>query len=298
VDIDLKRKTLMAPSVNRITLVTFTYPNEGADVILKDWIDFVGDSLSSVMVVSPACFEDSPVFKRWKTLSPMLEFLFIGEVDQHPDQYYALGVLTAMAQVPTEYCLFVKLDVLPFRHGNDRWVVEGIEKIIAMEAFALTGSERWPGTDVIDPQYGKTHRISLNFALYQPKRYLEIIQASNPRFVTLAHECKVRFEDRFSLESGIEEWLEATGGFNLVRQEDDDWSVFHIHQFDDALRRIRELYRDRICIDAFLNRIDPDRKEPWEYHPWERYYGMPRPWLLKRIRILCGELRRRIFSSQ
>jgi hypothetical protein len=282
----------MAHPTNCITLVTFTYPNEGADVILKDWVDFTGAALGSIMVVSPACFQESPIFKRWKDAFPSIEFLFIGDPEEHPDQYYALGVLMAMEQVRNEFCLFVKLDVLPFRKGNDHWVDEGIAKVNSTKAFALTGSDRWPKTQAIDARYGTTHRISLNFALYRPKQYLEIVETSNPEFVKKARDCKVEFKDRFSLESSVEEWLESSGGFNLVRHEDHDWSVFHIHQFDDALSRIREKYRKRIGLDPFLNRIDPDRKEPWEYHPWERHYGTPRPNLIKRLRIRIGKWRK------
>lgn len=289
---------LMAKSINRVTLVIFTYPNEGADVVLKDWADFVGDALASIMVVSPACFQESPIFERWKAIFPSLEFLFVGDPSEHPDQYYALGVLTAMERVRTEFCLFAKLDVLPFRNGNDQWIDEGIAKINSTGAFSLTGSERWPHTQIVDARYGKTHRISLNFALYRPKQYLNIVETSNPEFVKLARDCKVSFKDRFSLESSVEDWLEASGGFNLVRQEDRDWSVFHVHQFDEALSRIRELYRQRIHIGPFLNRIDADRKEPWEYHPWERYYGMPKPGFLKRLRIRIGEWRQRLRGTK
>ena len=288
----------MAPSSNHVTLVTLTYPNEGAEVILKDWVDFVGDALASILVVSPACFQESPIFKRWLTLFPTLRFLFVGDPKGHPDQYFALGVLTAMEQVQTEFCLFVKLDVLPFRNGNDHWVDESIAKLISNGAFAFTGSERWPKTEFIDANYGKTHRISLNFAVYRPKQYLEIVEKSNPRFVKLARECKTTFEDRFSLESSVEQWLESNGGFNLVRSEDANWSVFHIHQFDEALARIRGRYRDRIGINAFLNRIDPNRKEPWEYHPWDRYYGMPRPGFLRRVRIRLGALRQSLLNGK
>jgi hypothetical protein len=287
----------MGHPLNRITLVTFTYPNDGADVIFKDWIEFVGDTLASIMVVSPACFQNSPIFQEWKDTFPSLELLFVGDPNEQPDQYYALGVLTAMEQVPTEFCLFVKLDVLPFRYGSSQWADEAIEQIKSTGAFALTGSERWPNTEAIGSRYGRTHRISLNFALYRPKQYLAVLERSNPEFIKLARECKASFSDRFRLESCIEQWLEQSGGFNLVRQEDLNWSVFHIHQFDEALSSIRVRYRERVGIEPFLNRIDPYRKEPWEYHPWERYYGMPSIGLLKRIRIHFGALRHRLFGG-
>ena len=80
----------------------------------------------------------------------------------------------------------------------------------------------------------------------------------------------------------------------LVKHDAQDWSVFHVNVWGDALRKVRASYSGRRGVRRFFNTGKPLRR-PLRY-PWQKYYGFPRPPFLRLMRIVLGRWRRTLFG--
>jgi hypothetical protein len=265
------------------TLVTYSTGSVMVREVLDDWMEFLSPRPRAVVVAIPGEPAPPPIYGQLRDEGRIDRLLVIQPLGRSVNQTALAGTRAMFEAAETEWILDIRLDVLPYRIGFDRWVTDLLRVVDEHGYFGFTGSFR--ARDLVPGPGGfsKTQRFSENFAFFRRDEFLDLIDKH------LAPGESVRW----AYELIVEAHLEATGNYNLFRPETPEWTVFHINQWGEDLRRIREQYRARRNIAPFMN--TGVRLGPTEVRPrWEKYYGYPRPPLLKRARRFVGAWRRKL----
>ncbi|HKK17845.1 MAG TPA: hypothetical protein VJ952_04105, partial [Opitutales bacterium] len=207
------------------------------------------------------------------------------------------GVRAAAEAVTTEWALFAKLDTLPYRNGHNGWLEEAMQKVATDGHMGLTGGfcghTPYRKLKPVGESYATSNKFSNNFTIMRISEWLEIEHRDvGPNFdgpVPLSMGDAVR---RFADEVAIERVMEQSRRYLLVRLEDIDWSVFHVNQWGETLRRIRIKYLNREKVGPHLC---SDTRYHWKVFDWQLYYEHPEPTLSERLyqyaRYLYGRIR-------
>lgn len=283
-------------TLDKLAFCTYSTGSIMVREVLEDWLSFLGGRPKQIVfAVSPS---DNPALIYHELLAEGLidDIVYVDLRGRSVQETDAEGIRAAIEAAKTDWILFTKLDTLPYRTGHEHWLDEAMQIIKKHNCLGLTGS--FPSLDMqpLEPGYSKTQKFSNNFAILQPAQWLEILDTyvgKNLDGLLAQNPLYTKDYLRFATEAAIEAFLQDNHRYMLVRQETPEWTVFHINVWGEQLRKVRDRYLARENILPYLNTGTPQKIG---YHPWEVYYGYPKPPLLKQIRNFVGFWRRKIFK--
>jgi hypothetical protein len=243
--------------------------------ILGDWFDFLGGKPGEVVVV------DGGSDRR--TQDVCWELFHEGRIDKlqlirsdHPENsksrcYVQEYQVAAIAGRP--YLLFVKIDTLPFRTGNEQWLAEAVSYLDRPEVFAVSGAFNWDCKDRDAwPGWYYSRSCTENFALMKRDRFVAAMEEYAGDFIRAGfHGPNPAGEEgkngRFLIESGFSGFMKKHDLFSLVREDDHEWTILHTNLRGEDLMAWREKFYRREGVEACVRR---QRRSPY---PYGIYYG-------------------------
>src|SRR6056297_2192430 len=136
----------------------------------------------------------------------------------------------------TPWCLRVALDTIPyFADEADNWLSRAIDMMVANDWLFLTGSTRNYRADrrLDEDGFLLTQRVSVNFFLIRPERWLTIFDA----FVAAQPEYK-----RFFPEGAIERYCADNDVWGLRLENTGTRRVFHVQEWGERIADIRRAF--------------------------------------------------------
>ncbi|MFM7425242.1 MAG: glycosyltransferase family 2 protein [Elainella sp.] len=280
--------------LGQVSLVTANY-GEGvvfAEVI-NDWFEFLGGKPGEVVVVD--CGSDASTQNIcWQLFQSgvidKLQLIHSSNDDFGRDKGY-IKEYTAGAIASKPYVLLFKTDTLPYREGNEEWLVDAVAYLDRDDVFAVGGSfnlpskhhEAWAG-------WYFSHKCSYNFALMKREKFMAAVHEFANNFVLAGFQgenpAAKTMQDRYFTEVAFEDYMERHNLYTLVKVEEPNWTVFHTNTHDERLKQVREQYRARRKIKKYMNLGNSDEAlDPAK----ALYYGFPTAGPLKRLRIAFGK---------
>ncbi|MEG4518175.1 MULTISPECIES: hypothetical protein [unclassified Microcoleus] len=283
---------------NNLTFCTFSTSQIMVREVLEDWLSFLGGRPKQVIfAVSPAD-KPPPIYQELLAEGLIDELVYVDWRGRSVGETEPEGVRVAIEAAKTDWILLAKLDTLPYRKGHENWLDEVMQTVQKYNCFGFTGSFPSPDMQSLEPGYSKTQKFSNNFSIFRGTEWIEVIDyyVGKKFDGPVAKNALYTKESlRFANEAAIESFLEKNQRYMLVRWETPEWTVFHVNIWGEQLRQIRDRYLARKDISAFLN---TGRPQQIGFHPWELYYGYPKPPLLERFKIFVGRWRRIIFRNE
>lgn len=262
-----------------------------ADVI-QDWFKFLGGKPGEVVVVD--CGSDA------ETQTIYWEMFQKGLVDKlqliHPDsddfgkEKGYIKEYTAGAIASKPYLLLFKSDTLPFREGNEDWLIEAISYLDREDVFAISGSWNLP-SKCCDAWKGWyfSKKLSYNFALIKREMFMAAAHEFSNDFILSGFRGKnpaaETGQDRYFIEVAFEKYLEHHDLYTLCKVEDPSFTIFHTNVHEERLKKVRDKYLARDGIREFIN-IGNSNEVPDPARA--KYYGMPSESLIRQIQIGFG----------
>ncbi len=297
--------------LSQISLITANY-GEGVVLaeVINDWFDFLGGKPGEVVVID--CGSDSKTQNVcWNLFQngviDKLQLIHSSNDDFGRDKGY-IKEYTAGAIASKPYVLVFKTDTLPYREGNEDWLVDAVEYLERNDVFAVGGSYNMPCKhhDAWEGWYF-SHKCSYNFALMKRDKFMAAAHEFANDFILAGFQgenpAAKTMQDRYFIEVAFERYMERHKLYTLVKIEEPGWTVFHTNTHDERLRQVREQYRARRQIKKYMNAGNSDEiPDPAR----AIYYGFPPPPLHKRLRIAFGksafgpwwqEVKRQIFKK-
>ncbi|AFZ04659.1 hypothetical protein Osc7112_0011 [Oscillatoria nigro-viridis PCC 7112] len=266
--------------------------------VLEDWLSFLGGRPKQVIfAVSPAD-KPPPIYQELLAEGLIDELVYVDLRGRSVGETDAEGIRVAIEAAKTDWVLLAKLDTLPYRKGHENWLDEVMQTVQKYNCFGFTGSFPSPDMQSLEPGYSKTQKFSNNFSIFRGTEWIEVIDSyvgKNFDGAVAKNALYTKESLRFANEAAIESFLEKNQRYMLVRWETPEWTVFHVNVWGEQLRQIRDRYLARKDISSFLN---TGRPQLIGFHPWDLYYGYPKPPLLERFKIFVGRWRRIIFRNQ
>ena len=280
--------------LTQITLCTYSTGSEMVREVLDDWLEFLGGRPKRVIFAVSSSGAIPVIYETLRSEGKIDEILVIEAQGRSVLVIEPLAVRRAIEAAPTEWILLIKLDTLPYRSGHSDWLEKCMSEVQNRGFLGMTGSFRPDDARPIAPCYSSTQKYSNNFSIFRKKDWLQIIPAELVSGLdAIIDNVSYSMEDlRFAPEAAIEAHLRRTGNWMLTRNEDSDWSVFHVNVWGARLGQIRNRYRRREKLGPFLHTGVPPRFPL--VHPWQWWYGTSPPSLLKRVRIWIGRKRREL----
>jgi hypothetical protein len=283
---------------NDLTFCTFSTSKTLVREVLEDWLSFLGGRPNKIIfAVSPAD-NPPPIYQELLAEGLIDEIVHVDLRGRSVGETDAEGIRAAIEAAKTEWILLAKLDTLPYRKGHENWLDEAMQTVKKYNCFGFTGSFPSPDMQSLEPGYSKTQKFSNNFSIFRGTEWIEIIDKYvGKKFDGAVAKNSVYSKEslRFANEAAIETFLEKNERYMLVRWETPEWTVFHINLWGEQLRQVRDRYLARTDINSSLNTGRPQRIG---FHPWELYYGYPKPPLIDRFKMFVGRWRRIIFKNQ
>lgn len=177
------------------------------------------------------------------------------------------------------------------------WIDRLIDDIERHGYWGATGSFR--PFDVRQGACGGfvTQCFSQNFAVFRREEWLQAVESEGGDLVRRMAIRHLVPGDRFETERAVDAYVRKKGLLLRFVADTSERSIFHVNQWGDRLLELRQRYRRREGIEPYLNVPVPEPGGLGEVHPWQRYYGHPKPPLLKRLRIWAGKHRRRLLGK-
>jgi len=198
------------------------------------------------------------------------------------------GIMTLLEAAQHDWIVHANFDVIPYRAGNENWLRD-LDHEIRKDSnlVGATGSFRTMFIEPRKDKYFETRSFSANFTYISKSYWKRCIDS----FLALASinepECKnlqILEKNRFIIEYAVESQLFGSGKRLLFREEDIDWTVFHINKWEEELAPIRSAYLKRRKIEPHLNLGSRAKLMPWQTPKHKLYYGWPKPNLVMRIK--------------
>lgn len=274
----------MSHFTDELSFVTFSCGTILLEEVLDDWIQFLeGRPKDIIFAVPPKRFA-SPVYEELKAKGKIDTIIYLPDKDYEACPMENEAMFQVAEAADTEWLLFARLDTLPYRAAHVSWLDAAMEKVKTAEHLGLTGGfyghTPYRTLRPAGPGYATSNKFSNNFSIIRRKDWLEIeYETIGREFSGAFYTSKGALMRRFAQEVAIERHMDISGRYMLVRLEDEDWSVFHVNQWDDDLAVIRERYLLRDSIEPFLCRDTTFRNLRFD---WEKYYGYPDPSLRQR----------------
>jgi hypothetical protein len=279
--------------LNDITLCTFSTSHDMVREVLENWLTFLGGRPKQI-ICSVSTTNYPPPHSQLQGEGLIDQIAYLEPCNRTPQDIDPDARLAAIKAAKTNWILSVSLDTIPFRKGEENWLDDALSAVEQHKCFGFTGSFNAPDMQPLGDGYSKTQYFSLNFAIFRRTDWLKIIDTylgSNLDGPLIQNLNLKESNFRFRQEAAVVAFLRENQQYMLVRQETPQWTVFHVNVWGKQLRNVRERYLARKNIHPYLNTGMPEKKR---FYPWDRYYGYPKPSLLKRMRIWFGKKRRDI----
>ncbi len=281
--------------MEKVSLCTYSTGQKMVRAVLEDWRRFAGPAIGEVVVAVSSQGDPPQVYRQLEDEGVIDRLIVIPANGRSVNDIDTVGIVACLQAAKCDYALLTKLDTLPHRDGNENWLAEALGKIRKQNLWGMTGSFRPDQARPLDDRYSLTRQFSNNFALLKPADYIDavrdhcgdwVLDPQSPSSTELGF-------DRFDTERAVDLWLEKQDRDLLYREEQPDWTVFHVNVWGDTLERVRERFLKRRGIAKYLNRSE------LSYGPyqWQNYYSHPKPNLVKRTRVHVGAWRRAITQS-
>lgn len=285
----------LSGALGRVSMVCANYGNGAAfGDVLHDWFGFLGGRPGEVVVVDGGS-DDQTQRVCW-------ELFRAGDIDRlelispkHPNNHKDLCYIqehAAGAGATKEYLLWFKIDTLPYRRGFEEWLPEALELLERPDTFAIGGSfntpsrthEAWPGWYFSD-------RCSENFALMKRESFVAAMQEYAGSYIASGfrgvNPGVATGQERWLVEVAFERYIAGHRKYTLVREETEDWTVFHTNCQGKRLVKVREKYLERRGVARYMN-AGSGARPPDGVFPPGVYYGLPGPALSRRVREAFG----------
>jgi hypothetical protein len=295
---NLQPTASMDDILEHLSLCTYSTGHTMVREVLGDWLDFLGGRPKQVIFAVSPSTGAPPVYEELRSEGLVDHLLFIDTGGSSVMEMDAKAIRSVVEAAPTEWVLLIKLDTLPYRKGHDGWLCDAMIRIQRHGLLGMTGSSAMMKLAPLEEGYSLTQKFSNNFSMIRRSDWLNAVTACVGKDYDRGPASSLRFQGdhlRFVNEGAIESHLELTGQHMLVRHECHDWSVFHVNVWGETLRRVRESYQNRRRIKKFLTTGTPPRG-PFRY-PWQKYYGYPKPPILRLMRIVLGRWRRNLLGK-
>ncbi len=283
----------MSEILSELSLCTYSTGDNMVREVLSDWLTFLGERPSQVIfAVSPATGPPS-IYEELRREGLIDQLIYLEPHGRSVREIDAQAIRLIVDAATTTWVLLVKLDTLPYRSGQHNWMTEAIRLIEEHKLFGMTGGFLIADLFPLENGYSLTQKFSNNFSIFRRRDWLNVIDAYMNEGHDSARDQKPQFQGdhvRFINEYAIERHLQEKGERMLVKHDSLDWSVFHVNVWGDALRKVRITYLQRKHVKCFFNTGKPFRRTL--RYPWQKYYGSPRPPLLRLMRIVLGRWRR------
>lgn len=261
--------------------------------IIQDWFKFLGGKPGEVVVVD--CGSDAETQTIcWKMfregLIDKLQLIHPDSDDFGKDKGY-IKEYTAGAIASKPYLLLFKSDTLPFREGNEDWLIEAISYLDRENVFAISGSWNLPSKccDAWEGWYF-SKKLSYNFALIKREMFMAATHEFANDFILSGFRGKnpatETGQDRYFIEVAFEKYIEHHNLYTLCKVEDPSFTVFHTNVHEERLQKVRDKYLARDGIGEFIN-IGNSNEIPDPARG--KYYGMPSESLIRQIQIGFGK---------
>ncbi|NJR38451.1 MAG: hypothetical protein HC781_05900 [Leptolyngbyaceae cyanobacterium CSU_1_4] len=277
-----------------IKVQTFTLLTKVMDarhtIVLRDWLEFLTVLPQDLVVYIP---NQDDIHQALEVLCTDFQLtwkpVFVSPEDDLKNHETAV-LLRMVNQVNSKYLLFVNLDTLPYRQGNEEnaWLQDVFDKMVDDRWVFFSGcGVMFHGDRPLDAagNYLCTQRFSNNFGLLRKDLWMSAIQNYS------LEEAEKAGCSRFHSEWALEEEFRQNNLFGLRRVDTLNWRVFHVQQWGDRLFKTRDLFQRGVGVQRYLNRVHEDSIDRLDY-----YYNYPQPPLSRRIRIWIGKYRRTIWS--
>lgn len=260
-------------------LQTPSYP------VLVDWLDFLPYPPQALLCY---CGENRDTEKMARELCAERGIEFVlppGDLTEDIRKSDLPVIRWHFENTKTPWCMRVALDTIPYRTDEADWLSQAIDIMKSEDRLFLTGSTKPFRADQPAGADGflLTTRVSLNFFMIRPERWIEIFDA----FVAEQPVYK-----RFFPEGAIEHYSKNNNVLGLRLENTTTRRVFHVQEWDERVAGIRTAFRAGQGIGPFLDGYTDD-----ERYDWERYFMWPKPPVAKRARIAFGAWRRRVLGT-
>jgi hypothetical protein len=285
--------TTLAQTLDNLSIVTANFADGFVlKDILGDWFEFLGGRPGQVVLLdngSAANTQQACVSCYQEGMIDKLLLVKPGHCDTGRDINY-IAEHTAPAIATKPYVLFFKIDCLPWRSGHEHWLIEAMSYLERPDTFAVGGSFNCVARhhDAWDPAWYFADKCSENFALMKREHFIAAMEDAMGGYISSGFrgESFVQTEDEkhYLIELAFERYMHKHGRYTLTRVEDDTWTVFHTNVHNERLEKVREKFRSRTDVKAFMNAANFTATFPHGV-----YYGKPasHAWH-KRLRIALG----------
>jgi len=257
--------------LSEISMVCANYGNhENLKEVLLDWFEFLGGKPGEVIIMDAG--------SNTNTRKVYLELLEQGLIDtlslnreDHPEKGKEFAYIREyhVANLSRKkYLLFSKFDTLPYQKNNNNWLTEAISFLDKNEVFAFGGSsnykakhhEAWNG-------YYFSERLSENFALIKRDIHTKAMREYASDFIDSGfRKYNPDPNQRRTVEIAWEKYMQNHQVYTLMKEETENWTVFHTNINGENLKEVRKKYKDRIDIKKYLNAgLYAERENKWFY---------------------------------
>lgn len=254
-------------------------------IVLKDWLNFFQQPPLKIVLYSE--LDKAQVEQNLKSFGYTGEIILVpfaeGD-DLKNDETSILEKLVALCS--TDIFISVNLDTLAYT-SESGWLPQIMDDLMQNKYQFFTGCGLIFEADrpIEGTEYIKTQRFSYNFCIMKRTLWQEIMD----EFRDADIDDNIR---RFHCEWAIEQGLVKYNYWGRRRLDSMQWRVFHVQEWGPRMLKVRQDFFTGKRIKSYANKIFENTE-----HPWEQYYQYPKPNLLKRLRILLGESRRKIFQK-
>ena len=260
--------------------------------VLGDWFEFLGGRPGQVVLVDNGSDPQTQQACWSSYQNGLIDKLLLVKPD-HCDTGRDLNYIaehTAPAIATKPYILLFKIDCLPWRQGHEQWLVEAMRYLERPDTFAVGGSFNCVAHhhDAWDPAWYFADKCSENFALMKREHFIAAMEEAMGGYISSGFRGKsfAQTEDQthYLIELAFERYMQQHGRYTLTRVEDESWTVFHTNVHNERLEKVRNEFRQRSDVKAFMNAANFTANFPHGV-----YYGRPssHAWH-KRLRIAFG----------
>ncbi len=240
-------------STPTLALCTFSTGDTLVREVLQDWLDFLPSRPDRVIVSTllrdrhDASRDVHPVYRELVDEGLIDQLIELDAPGLDGRTAETLGTLSALHAADTDLALQIKLDTLPFRAGHADWLDEARAILHDGEFFAFTGSmsdyDATPLPRVADRElppgrYYQTQRFSVNFALVQPRAFVQRAVDTLGQWCLDPPQFVARGGDetsRFAVETVVNDAIARDGLACFSRNETPDWTIFHVNVWGKTL---------------------------------------------------------------
>ena len=257
------------------TLLFFCVSRKLVKEVLQDWQQFLTYKPTKVT----AAIENSPdAIAFWDAIKAdglIDDYITIDLTKRSAREVCAEAIFELVCKAETKWVMSINMDVLPFRVGNENWMAETLDTMEKNNCIGFSGSFRSHLNERNADKTYSTRSFSANFGFIEKKVWETAVRDTISTIDSLNHNksASILSQNRYVIESSIENYLFASGNRILFMEDSNEMSVFHTNFWEDDLAEIRERYHKRIGIRPYLNIGKKTLLPTWLIPPHKKYYG-------------------------